>query len=307
MINIFNDINNLPNFKNAVITSGSFDGVHTGHVQIIKQLIEEAKKIDGTAVLISFFPHPKQVVQMADNTLSMLNTQAEKYELLEKNGIENMVVVSFNSAFAALSAEEYISDFLAKKFHPAIIIVGYDHRFGKNRLGNFSLLQLMAKQYNYVVNEIPEHIEKDITISSTKIRAALLKGDILLANKFLGYQYFFSGTVVQGNKIGRTIGYPTANLNVNDVLKLIPANAVYAVDIVYNNIKYKGMMNIGTKPTLDEKTQTIEVNIFEFDKDIYGEEIRVVVKQKLRDEIKFADLDALKKQLANDKVSAILC
>ncbi len=306
MINVFTDTNNLPFFKKAVITSGSFDGVHTGHVQIIKQLIAEAEKIDGTPVLVSFYPHPKQVVQMADNTLNILNTQVEKYELLEKNGIKNIVIVPFDIVFAGLSAKEYISEFLVKKFHPAVIVVGYDHRFGKNRGGNFSLLQLMANQYNYIVKEIPEHIEKDITISSTKIRTALQNGNIELANKFLGYQYFFSGAVVQGNKIGRTIGYPTANIKVNDNLKLIPANAVYAVDVAYNNSIYKGMMNIGIKPTIGGKTQTIEVNIFEFNKDIYGEEIRITIKQKLRDEIKFANINELKNQLAMDKTSALL-
>jgi riboflavin kinase / FMN adenylyltransferase len=302
---VYKDITSLPVFSNAVITTGSFDGVHNGHLQIITQLLEEAKKINGTPVLITFYPHPKQVVEMKEKTLHILNTPEEKYTLLKENGIENIVVVPFNKAFAELTAEEYIENFLVEKFKPAIIVVGYDHRFGNNRLGNFELLKSKENVYKYTVKEIPEHIQKNVTISSTKIRTAMLAGDIETAATFLGYNYFFTGTVVVGNKIGRTIGYPTANLQIENDLKLIPANGVYAVDVTLNNRNLKGMMNIGFRPTVEGKKRTIEVHIFDFDEDIYGEDLKIILKKPLRSEVKFAGLDELKLQLAKDKLDAI--
>lgn len=303
---VYRDINSLPVFTNAVITTGSFDGVHTGHVQIIEQLIKEAEKINGTPVLITFYPHPKQVVQMKEKALYILNTLEEKYELLQLKGIENIVVVPFDKDFSQLSAQEYISNFLVQKFHPSIIVVGYDHRFGNNREGNFDLLKSKEAQYNFEVKEIPEHVLTDITISSTKIRAAMLEGDIEKAASYLGYHYYFSGTVIQGNKLGRTIGYPTANLQIQDEHKLVPANGVYAVDVQLGNRNLKGMMNIGIRPTVDGTKRVIEVNVFNFDEDIYGETLKVTLKKNLRLEVKFAGLDELKAQLAKDKEHAKL-
>ena len=304
MMKVYKDITALPIFKNAVITTGSFDGVHNGHLQILTQLIEEAKKIDGTPVLITFYPHPKQVVTMEEKTLHILNTPEEKYSLLQQRGIENIVVVPFDKAFANLSAADYIATFLVKNFKPAIIIVGHDHRFGNNRLGNFDLLKSKEKTLGYEVKEIPKHIQKNITISSTKIRTALLDGDIETAATFLGYDYFFTGIVVMGNKIGKTIGFPTANLEIEHELKLIPANGVYAVDVLLKDRKLKGMMNIGFRPTVNGKKRTIEVNIFDFDEDIYDELVAITIKKHLRTEIKFANLDALKAQLVFDKIEA---
>jgi riboflavin kinase / FMN adenylyltransferase len=303
-MNVFKNTDELPLFKNAVLTIGTFDGVHTGHLQIINQLKKEASDIGGTPVLITFYPHPKQIIQGFDKPLFILNEQSEKFELLNKHGIENIVVVPFNKAFAALSADEYIQNFLVKKFHPKIIITGYDHRFGSNRTGDYLLLEEYASRYNYSLKEIPKHVLQNAGVSSTKIREALLRGDIDTAEKYLGYQYFFTGTVVQGNKLGRTIGYPTANLKIENEHKLIPANAVYAVDILYAGRKLKGMMNIGLRPTVNGNTRTIEVNIFNFDEDIYGEKLKIIIKRKLREEIKFSDLDALKLQLAQDKILA---
>jgi riboflavin kinase / FMN adenylyltransferase len=303
---VYRDINSLPVFTNAVITTGSFDGVHTGHVQIIEQLIKEAKKINGTPVLITFYPHPKQVVQMKEKALYILNTPEEKYELLQLKGIENIVVVPFDKDFSQLSAQEYVSNFLVAKFHPAIIVVGYDHRFGNNREGNFDLLKSKETEYNFEVKEIPEHVLKNITISSTKIRAAMLEGDIEKAASYLGYHYYFSGTVIQGNKLGRTIGYPTANLQIQDEYKLVPANGVYAVDVQLGSRKLKGMMNIGIRPTVDGTKRVIEVNIFNFDEDIYGQTLKVTLKKNLRLEVKFAGLEELKAQLAKDKEHAML-
>ncbi len=304
MMKVYKDIAALPIFKNAVITTGSFDGVHNGHLQILTQLIEEAKKIDGTPVLITFYPHPKQVVTMEEKILHILNTPEEKYSLLQQNGIENIVVVPFDKAFANLSAADYIATFLVKNFNPAVIIVGHDHRFGNNRLGDFDLLKSKEETYGFEVKEIPKHIQKNITISSTKIRTALLVGDIETAATFLGYDYFFTGTVVKGNKIGRTIGFPTANLHIQNELKLIPANGVYSVDVLLKDRKLKGMMNIGFRPTVAGKTRTIEVNIFDFDEDIYNESITITLKKHLRVEIKFANLEALKEQLTIDKIEA---
>ena len=305
-MNVYKDINSLPVFNKAVITTGSFDGVHIGHAQIIAQLINEAAKIGGTPVLITFYPHPKQIIQIKDKPLYVLNTPEEKYELLQKMGIANIVVVPFDREFSELTAKSYIEDFLVKKFQPSLIVVGYDHRFGNNREGNFDLLKNEAARNHYEVIEIPEHILKDITISSTKIRTALLSGDINTAAAYLGYDYFFSGVVVKGKQLGRTIGYPTANLTIVKENKLIPADGVYAVDISLNQKIYKGMMNIGNRPTVDGINKTIEVNIFDFNSEIYGEEIKVSLKKFLRHEIKFESLEALKIQLKNDKDKANL-
>ncbi|MEO5943557.1 MAG: bifunctional riboflavin kinase/FAD synthetase [Ferruginibacter sp.] len=301
---VYKEINHLPQFKNTVVTIGTFDGVHLGHTQIIDQLIKEAALIDGTPVLITFFPHPKQVIETTKKPLYTLNTPEEKYKLLYSKGIDNIVVVPFTKAFAEQPALNYIKDFLVDKLNPATIIIGYDHRFGKNREGDYKLLEKEALNYQFKVKEIPEHVLQDVTVSSTKIREALLNGDIETAKNFLGYEYFFSGKVVEGNKLGRTISYPTANLEPEDANKLIPANGVYAVDTEVVGKKYKGMMNIGVRPTVDGSKRVIEVNIFDFDMDIYGETIKVTIKKRLRSEVKFKSLDELKAQLAKDKIEA---
>jgi riboflavin kinase/FMN adenylyltransferase len=243
---------------------------------------------------------------MKERTLQILNTPEEKYALLQSKGIDNIVVVPFDRDFSELSAHDYIENFLVKRFSPSVIIVGHDHRFGNNRLGDFNMLKENEAAFNFKVKEIPEHVLKNITISSTKIREALLSGDIEKAATFLGYNYFFSGTVVEGNKLGRTIGYPTANLQILDELKLIPGNAVYAVDVQLQNRKLKGMMNIGMRPTVDGTKRAIEVHIFNFDEDIYGQNLTIMLKNHLRNEVKFDGLDALKSQLAKDKENAIL-
>ena len=302
---VYTDIDSLPVFTRAVITTGSFDGVHTGHAQIIAQLLKEAENINGTPVLITFYPHPKQIVQIKDKPLFVINTPQEKYVLLQNMGIKNIVVVPFDKSFSELSAQDYINKFLVQKFNPAIVVVGYDHRFGNNREGDFDLLKKAGANNGFEVKEIPEHILKDITISSTKIRNAIQTGNIEMAASYLGYDYFFSGKVIQGNRLGRTIGYPTANVFVENENKLIPADGVYAVDIQLVERKLKGMMNIGMRPTVDGKQRTIEVNIFNFDEDIYGEDLKITLKKHLRSEIKFAGLDELKAQLARDKKDAI--
>ena len=307
---VYTDINHLPKFPNAVITIGTFDGVHLGHSLIIEQLIKEAKAVMGMPILITFYPHPKQVIDNLKKPLYILNTPEEKYELLHLKGIENIVVVPFDKAFAEQPAQNYIKDFLVEKFHPHTIIIGYDHRFGNNREGDYQLLEKEAVHYNFKVKEIPEHVLQDVIISSTKIREALLSGDINTAAAYLGYDYFFSGIVIEGNKLGRTIGYPTANLQIEDEKKLIPANGVYAVQIKIENKEFGirhfgGMMNIGVRPTVYGTKRVIEVNIFDFDEEIYGLNIKVTLKKWLRTEVKFSGLDPLKDQLARDKLNAI--
>ncbi|MEP7142118.1 MAG: bifunctional riboflavin kinase/FAD synthetase [Ferruginibacter sp.] len=306
---VHNNIQPLPVFRNAMITIGTFDGVHGGHQQIIQLMKSEALKAGGETIILTFHPHPRKIVGNAQGPVFLLNTLDEKITLLEKYGIDHLVVVPFTEAFANQPAEAYIADFLVSTFHPHTIIIGHDHRFGKGRSGDFQLLEDKAAEYGYEVKEIPGFMLQDMTISSTRIRDALLKGDIDTANHFLGYDYFFSGKVVQGNKLGRTIGYPTANLEIEDENKLVPGNGVYAVLI--NNEKLiihnlTGMMNIGVRPTVGGTARVIEVNIFNFDKDIYGEMLTITVKKHLRSEVKFAGLDALKEQLARDKDAALI-
>lgn len=321
-------INNLPLFKNAVITIGTFDGVHTGHLQIISQLKEEAKKIEGESVLITFDPHPRTVVGLPDDPagkgpkISLLNTLNEKTELLRKQKIDHLVIVPFTKEFSEQSAEKYIKEFLVKNFRPHTIIIGYDHHFGKERKGNYKLLEAYADEFNYLVKEIPEHVLNHVAISSTKIREAILNCDIQTAGSYLGYDYFFEGKVVEGDKIGRSIGYPTANLVVNDKNKLIPGNGVYAVEVSMLNdhwslgnetfvhltsdiIQRKGMMNIGVRPTIGGTKRMIEVNIFDFNESIYGEKMRVFVKKYLRPEEKFNGLEELRLQIDKDKINAM--
>lgn len=306
-MNIYRDITELPLFKNAIITIGTFDGVHNGHRQILNQLIEEANEVNGTPVVITFYPHPKQIVGNDLSSVLVLNTLEEKSALLAEVGIEHLVVVPFTKEFAEQSAEDYIKNFLVRSFKPHTIIIGYDHRFGKNRAGNYELLEVKGQEFNYRVKEIPEHILHNITISSTKIRTQLLEGNISTANELLGYDYFFSGNVITGKQLGRTIGFPTANLAINNESKLIPGNGVYAVTVQIENDKtiFNGMMNIGVRPTFEKTERTIEVNIFDFDSSIYDKQLTVHIKTRLRDEIKFDGIDSLKNQLNKDREMAI--
>ena len=320
---VHDDISNLPLFNNAVITIGTFDGVHTGHLQIIHQLKKEAAAIGGETVIITFHPHPRMIVntklKASNHEIKLINTLPEKIELLRKQNIDHLVIVPFTLEFSQQSAEEYIKDFLVKNFHPHTMIIGYDHHFGKNRQGDYRLLEAYQAECNFKVKEIPEHVLHHVTISSTRIRQALEEGDIATSNEYLGYPYFFDGIVVEGNKLGRTLGYPTANIEITNPHKLVPGNGVYAVQLSIvdsslnsessghhklQNALMEGMMNIGIRPTMGGTKRVIEVNIFNFDKDIYGQNIRVYLKYFLRKELKFNRLEALKEQLAIDKINA---
>jgi riboflavin kinase/FMN adenylyltransferase len=312
---------NLPVFKNAVVTIGTFDGVHTGHQQIITQLKQEAAAINGETVIITFHPHPRKIVSAKQ--VFILNTLEEKIHLLELKGVDHLVVVPFDENFAHQSAEEYVTNFLFEKFHPHTVIIGYDHRFGKNRQGDYHLLEDYGKKLGFIVKEIPEHLLHKVIVSSTRIREALFASDITTANEYLGYNYFFEGTVVSGDKLGRQLGYPTANLKIEDPEKLIPGNGIYAVEVQLVNgqelldnkgrdpltihpSRMKGMMSIGIRPTVTTETKrVIEINIFDFDKDIYGKTLRVYVKHYMREEVKFNGLDELKLQLAKDRQEAL--
>jgi len=320
---VHRDIDNLPVFHNAVITIGTFDGVHVGHRQIINKLKVEAIKINGESVIITFHPHPRKVISSAILGVRLINTLEEKIEVLSGLGVDHLVIVPFTDAFANQPAEEYIRDFLFEKFHPDTIIIGYDHRFGRERLGDYKLMEKMAPQFGFKIKEIPKHILDEIAISSTNIREAVLHNDIEMANKLLGYTFFFEGEVVHGNKLGRQLGYPTANLKVHDPEKIIPGDGIYAVyasvkkaaqadeamtevnSFPIEDLQHKGMMSIGFRPTFDGKKRVIEVNVFEFDKDIYGKSMRVYVKKFLRAEVKFNTLEELVKQIDQDKINSL--
>ncbi len=301
------DLTQLPAFKNAIITMGAFDGVHRGHQQIIARLQFLAQKVQGESVIITFHPHPRKVISSVPGEIKQLTSLNERIQLLEKAGIDHLVVVNFDYHFSNLTAEQYVEDFLVARFHPHTVIIGYDHRFGNKRNGNLELLKKYGTQLNFEVEEINEQIVNGEIVSSTHIRNYLLERDIQKANSLLGYPYFFEGFIVRGNQIGRTIGFPTANLHINDEEKLIPANGVYAVKVTgacLSHQIYNGMMNIGVRPTVDGQKKVIEVNIFHFDADIYENNITVFVYDYIRGEVKFEGLEGLKAQLNEDKITA---
>ncbi|MEI7735701.1 MAG: riboflavin biosynthesis protein RibF [Ferruginibacter sp.] len=297
----------LPAFRNAVITIGTFDGVHCGHQQIINTLKTEAANVGGESVIITFHPHPRKVVSSAVTGIRLINTLTERIELIEKSGVDHLVVVAFTDYFANQSAEQYISDFLVDKFHPHTIIIGFDHRFGHDRIGNYKLMEDKAAAYNYILKEIPEHVSDAVKVSSSNIRQAILHGQVEEANRWLGYAFFFEGEVVHGDKIGRTIGYPTANLKSTDEEKIVLGDGIYAVYTEVDGIRYKGMMSIGFRPTVNGKRRVVEVNIFDFEKEIYGQLIRVIVIKHLRNEVRFDGLEELKMALHQDKDNSLAC
>lgn len=318
MMQVHRDIAQLPPFRKAVVTIGTFDGVHTGHRQIIRQLNQEAAAIGGESVIITFHPHPRKVVRAGQSPVWLLNTIDEKIQLLDAAGVDHLVIVPFTEQFSALSAREYVEAFLVDRFYPHTVIIGYDHHFGKGRAGDYKLLEEYSTRGVFKLQEIPAHLLNQSSVSSTAIREALLAGAVATANELLGYPYFFEGQVVTGNKIGRTIGFPTANLKIADPEKLIPANAVYAVWAQVSppepldnpaagaGTRYwmEGMMNIGIRPTVAGKTRAIEVNLFNTDQDLYHKTLRVALADRIRFEQKFEGLEALSQQLRADEQAA---
>ncbi len=305
---IFNSINDFSSPKKTVLTLGTFDGVHVGHRKILEKVTQNTDPGDSAgkyeSLVLTFFPHPRMVLQ-GKSDVKLLNTISEKIELLENIGIQNLVIHPFDESFSRLTAEEFVKNVLVNQFHIQKIIIGHDHRFGRNRTANIDDLITFGKQYGFEVEQISVQEIKDVSISSTKIRKALTEGNIVLANEYLGYEYFLTGTILKGKQLGRTIGFPTANLTIEEDYKLIPRNGAY---VVKSNIDQKtvyGMMNIGYNPTLGEGNLSIEIHYFDFDADLYEQKINVSLLEYLRPEQKFDSVDLLKQQLEKDKKKAI--
>ncbi|MFS2186965.1 bifunctional riboflavin kinase/FAD synthetase [Mucilaginibacter sp. Mucisp84] len=302
---VYNNIDEFTAVNNAVVTIGTFDGVHLGHRKIISGIKELAESTGGETVILTFFPHPRMILHPEDESLKLITTIAEKAELLERIGVDHLIITPFSRDFSNQSAESYIRDVLVNKIGTKKIVIGYDHRFGKDRQGGFEDLQRLSPVYGFDVVEIPEQDINEVAISSTRIRNTLLSGDIHLANAFLGYPFFITGKVVRGDQIGRQLGYPTANIVVEEKYKLIPCDGIFAVTVIIADQKYKGMAYIGSRPTVNGLTRNIEVNIFDFGEEIYNQTIRMEFHHYIRGDVKFSSLDELKVQLAQDKVDVL--
>jgi riboflavin kinase/FMN adenylyltransferase len=296
------NLDSFPLLKKSIVTIGSFDGVHLGHKMILSRLIEMSKLMSAESILITFWPHPKSVIKK-DTSISLLNTLEEKISLLSAYSIDHLIILNFNEALSLLSADSFIQEVLIEKLQTSHFILGYDHRFGNNREGSLEYLKQHQDKFSIEPIEIPKQELDSLTISSTQIRKALLDGHIKLANDILGYPYLLSGKVIGGKELGRTIGYPTANIFIEEPFKLIPKIGVYAVYVYVKNLRLRGMMNIGYQPTVDGETLRIEVHIFDFNQDIYLETIRVECMEYVRPELKFSSVDALIKQLQQDEKS----
>ncbi|QKZ14401.1 bifunctional riboflavin kinase/FAD synthetase [Spirosoma sp. KUDC1026] len=300
---IHRGLDDLQPITNAVVTSGTFDGVHRGHQTILARLTEVAKTSGGESVLITYWPHPRTVVSNDGQELRLLTTLEEKIDLLDQAGVDHLVVIPFTRDFSQLSSEEFIRQILIDKIGTQKLVIGYDHRFGRDREGGFDYIQAHQSDYGFTVEEIPRQDVEAVGVSSSKIRNALNEGNVHTANLFLGRPYNLTGTIVKGRQLGRTIGFPTANLQIDDPSKLVPANGVYAVDVRYGGQLMGGMLNIGFRPTVAGTHQTIETYIFDFDKDIYGEHMTLQFREFLRPEQKFNGLPALVAQLKQDEDS----
>lgn len=303
---IFYDTIGLPKFKHAVLTVGTFDGVHKGHRAILQEVVTHAHNVGGESLLLTFEPHPRKLL-FPDQPLGIITPLQQKLELITEAGIQHIVVVPFTMAFAGLSAKEYIENFLVNIFHPHSIVIGYDHRFGNDRKGDIRLLEEFSTEYQYELIEIPAQLIDEAAVSSTKIRNAITGGRMEDTRQMLGRDYSLRGTVVHGNKLGRTLGYPTANIQPLEKEQIVPALGIYAIRAIHYGHQYNGMLSIGYNPTVtDKKELRIEANLFDFDKDIYGDTLEIFFLKKLRDEQKFDSLEALKEQLHKDKVNAQL-
>jgi riboflavin kinase/FMN adenylyltransferase len=302
---IYHGLEDFIRLKYAVVTSGTFDGVHVGHQKILSRLREIAESNHGETVVITYWPHPRLVLHPEDTTLKLLNTFEEKADLLKAQGIQHLIRIPFTKEFSQLSSEEFISRILVETIGTRKLVIGYDHHFGKNREGSFEQLKLNGPRYGFEVEEIPRQDVDHIAVSSTKIREALENGNISIATPLLGKPYSITGRVIMGDKLGRLLGFPTANLEIDTHYKLIPADGIYAVTIHYQHTEYKGMLYIGNRPTVNGATHNIEVNIFDFNKDIYGESLTVFFHHHIRGDAKFIDLEGLKQQLYLDKTEAL--
>lgn len=302
-MNVNYGIQEFKKLENAVVTSGTFDGVHLGHQKILKRLNEVAELTNGESVVITFYPHPRSVISPDNQIVKLLSTLDEKIELLEKSGVNHLLIIPFTREFSELSSEEFIQKILIETIGTKTLVIGYDHRFGKNREGGFDYLKLNKEKYGFGIEEISRQDIENVGVSSSKIRKALQEGDVPLADHFLGRNYSLSGVIVKGKQLGRTIGFPTANIQVREIAKLIPLDGVYVVKVYYKQETFGGMLNIGNRPTVDGTFQTVEVNIFDFNQEIYGENLTVEFLQKIRNEQKFNGLDELKDQIVKDKIT----
>jgi riboflavin kinase / FMN adenylyltransferase len=293
--------------RNPVLTVGTFDGVHLGHRKIIARLHDLAKAINGESVIFTFDPHPRKIVASAETNLRLLTTLDEKIELFEQSGIDHLIIYPFTSEFAQLSYEQFVEQILVDQIHTKSLVVGYDHKFGKGRQGDFEFLKSCADRLGFQIEKLDVLLMNESNVSSTKIREAIQIGDFDTANAYLGYSFALHGTVVEGQKLGRQIQFPTANIEASDPDKIIPSYGVYAVQAKVQNKTYLGMLNIGSRPTINNNAdhRSIEVHLLDFDSDIYGEHLELIFFRKLREEQKFGSLDALKEQLAKDKADTI--
>lgn len=302
---VYHRLEDFTALSNAIVTTGTFDGVHFGHKKIISRLQAVAQSCKGETVILTFHPHPRLVLFPDDNDLRLLNTPEEKIAQLEKLGVNHLVVIPFNKDFSRISSLDFVRSILVKQIGAKKLVIGHDHHFGRNREGSFEHLKEFGPLYGFDVEEIPVQDIDHVAVSSSKIRQALLSGNITIANEYLGYAYELSGKVVKGNQRGRTIHFPTANIEVTESRKLIPANGVYAVKVQLSGALFSGMMNIGKRPTVGGGELTLEVNIFDFENTIYGENITVQIVDRIRSEQKFEHLEALKAQLYLDKNKAL--
>ncbi|WP_423147655.1 bifunctional riboflavin kinase/FAD synthetase [Rubrolithibacter danxiaensis] len=299
---------NLAEFdkRNSVVTIGTFDGVHIGHRKIISRLLEVAEQRGGETVILTFFPHPRMIIHPEDVNLKLITTIDEKAELLEDLGIDHLIITPFTRDFSNLAPEEYIKQILVEQIGTQQIVIGYDHRFGKNREGGLTDLLRLAPQYNFEVEEIPEQDIHDVAVSSTKIREALLKGDVRTAKDFLGYHFHITGKVIRGDQIGRKLGFPTANLLIAETYKILPADGIYAVRVEADKTLFNGMAYLGSRPTLNGMSRNIEANIFNFDQDLYGKDIRLHFIEFIRGDARFDTLEDLRRQIEKDQDTASL-
>jgi riboflavin kinase/FMN adenylyltransferase len=305
-VKVYTSYKDFKPVNNAVVTIGTFDGVHLGHQKIIQRIKALANTEKGETVIVTFYPHPRAVLNPGDTSLKLIDTLEEKIQLLENFGIDHLIVQPFTKEFSDLSALDFIQEVLVKALGTKILVIGYNHQFGHNREGNLLQLEALAPLNNFSVEKIEKQDLDSIAISSTQIRNALYTGAIDIANLYSGHDFTLKGTVVKGRQLGRTIGFPTANIVINDPVKIVPGDGVYAVLVCINKSQHKGMLNIGKRPSVQGLERTIEVNIFDFDQDIYGKEIEIVFKFRIRSEQKFESLEELKMQLIKDQAATTI-
>jgi riboflavin kinase/FMN adenylyltransferase len=298
---VYHGIEEFQILPHSVVTLGTFDGVHAGHQEIIKRLTEIAAEEVGETVVLTFFPHPRMVLQPDDNDLKLITTMNERIELLRHYGVDHLIIQPFDKTFSRMNAVEFVRDILINKIGTKTLVIGYDHHFGRNREGSIKDLEEMSSVYKYRLEEIPKQVVDEVAISSTKIRNALLEGSVAPANKLLGHDFTLTGKIVDGEKMGRHMGFPTANISIAEPYKLIPATGIYAVTLKLDEVIYRGMLYVGYKPVFNGKKLSIEVNIFDFNQSIYNKDVTVYLKHRVRDDSYFASTEELKIKMEEDE------